>query len=139
MTKISFDFDGNLNDHFDGQNNPNKEDMQELLSKLCSDDNFDVYIITRRFGPEHSEKGNKNEHEKVFLLLNQLNLHLNQEKVLFTNREYKYSMINSLKIDIHLDDDIKDCELIDKLTTGRAVNTSEINWRQKFEALLLNE
>ncbi len=136
MKKISFDFDGCLNEHFFGEANPHKDDTQKLLVELCNNESFDVYIITRRFGPNNCNKGQKNEHEVVLNLLNQLNIQLPEEKIIFTNREYKYSFINKLDIDIHLDDDDREHELIKKFTKGSSVNVQHPKWREKFEELL---
>lgn len=136
MKKISFDVDGTINEHFFGELNPHKDEVQKLLVKLVNDEYFDVYIITRRFGPTHSNKGQKNEHQVVLNLLNKLNIQLPEEKIIFTNREYKYSVINKLNIDIHLDDDDREHELIKKFTKGSSVNVQHPNWREKFEELL---
>lgn len=135
MKKVSFDYDGTLGDHFYGEENPHKEEIQELLVELVNDESFDVYIITRRFGPENSSKGATSEHEVVLNLLKTLNIQLPEEKIIFTNREYKYSLINKLNIDIHLDDD-REHELIKKFTKGSSVNIQHPKWREKFEELL---
>jgi hypothetical protein len=95
-----------------------------------------VYIIKRRFGPEYSGKGSGQEHLKVIELLKKLNITLPEENVLFTNREYKYSTIQSLEVDIHLDDDLKEHELISKFTNRSSVDTTKPNWREKFDELL---
>ena len=129
MKNISFDYDGTLDDHFDGQKNPRKEKIQKLLKQLSEDDNYNVYVITRRFGPEHSEEGLTNEHEKVYELLNNLNIVLPEENVIFINRKYKYSFINELNIDIHLDDDFKELDLIGNYSSGTAVNVNKKDWK----------
>lgn len=136
MKKVSFDFDGTLHDHFHGQHNPNKKSIQNLLKQLSEDENFSVYIVTRRYGPEHAEKGKGGEHEDVFKLLDELNLQLPKEKIIFTNREMKYYTIVNLDIDIHLDDEFRDRELINKFTKGSAVDATQSNWRTKFDELL---
>ena len=136
MKKVSFDFDETLNEGFFGEANPHKDEVQKLFIELVNNDSFDVYIITRRFGPNSFNKGQKNEHEVVLNLLNQLNVQLPEEKIIFTNREYKYSFINELSIDIHLDDDDREHELIKKFTKGSSVNVQHHNWREKFEELL---
>ncbi len=135
-TTVSFDFDGTLSEHFFGEINPEESRVRELLVELYNNDSFDVYIITRRFGSENSSKGNGNEHLKVLNLLNNLKVHLPEEKIIFTNREYKYSFINELNIDIHLDDDDREHELIKKFTSGSSVNVQDPKWREKFDELL---
>jgi trehalose-6-phosphatase len=134
--KVSFDFDGTLSDHFQGKHNPNKEGIQKLFKQLSDDDNFDVYLITRRYGPEHKDKGLGCEHEGVYNLLDELNIVLPKEKLIFTNREMKYYTVVNLGIDIHLDDEFRDRELINKFTKGSAVDATQSNWRQKFDELL---
>jgi len=136
MKKVSFDFDGTLHDHFHGQHNPNKKAIQNLLVQLSQDENFIVYVITRRYGPEQSEKGKGGEHEDVFKLLDELNLQLPKERVIFTNREMKYYTIINLGIDIHIDDDFRDRELINKFTKGSAVDATQSDWKIKFDELL---
>lgn len=136
MKIVSFDFDGTLEEHFDGANNKNREGIQRLFQELVADENFDVYIITRRFGPEHAGKGIGNEHRKVFDFLNSLNIVLAEEKILFTNREYKYSLVHELGVHIHLDDEIRERELIDRYTNGSSVDSTQDNWRKKFDELL---
>jgi FMN phosphatase YigB (HAD superfamily) len=136
MKIVSFDFDGTLEEHFDGGKNKNREGIQQLFQELVDDDGFDVYIITRRFGPEHASKGIGQEHQKVYDLLNSLNIVLAEEKILFTNRDYKYSFIHELGVDIHLDDEIRERELIDKYTSGSSVDSTQPNWREKFDELL---
>jgi len=136
MKKISFDYDGNLDDHFDGGKNPNKKEVQELFKKLSEDNGVDLYLITRRFGPEHSNKGLKDEHQKVYNLLDELNIALPKEKIIFTNRDMKYKIILNLGINIHLDDDFRDRELIERFTQGSAVDTTQPNWKRKFDELL---
>jgi hypothetical protein len=135
-TKISFDYDGNLNDHFDGGKNPHKKGVQKLFKELSEDDSVDLHLITRRYGPEQASKGLKNEHQNVFDLLDELKIVLPKEKILFTNREMKYKFILNLGINIHLDDDFRDRELIEKFTQGSAVDTTQPGWRKKFDELL---
>lgn len=136
MKNISFDFDGTLSNHFGGQNNPIKEKVQELFKQLVEDDNYNVHIITRRYGPENTDEGLGNEHEEVFDLLNNLNIVLPKENILFTNRKYKYSFVNELNIDIHLDDDIKEFELISNYSDTTPVNVSKKDWKTKLDELL---
>lgn len=136
MKKISFDFDGTLNEHFMGGRNPQECDVRKLFVELCNNENFDVYIITRRFGLENADKGLKNEHATVFDLLDVLNIQLPKEKIIFTNRQYKYSVINQLEINIHLDDDSREHELIRKFTNASSVDVQQPNWREKFDELL---
>ena len=136
MKKVSFDFDGTLHGYFFGGVNPNEEEVRKLFVELVNSDEFDVYIITRRYGPEHADKGVKNEHTTVFNLLNELKVELPEEKILFTNRKYKYSFINNLGIDIHLDDDAQEHQLIRNYSSGSSVDVQDSGWRIKFDEFL---
>jgi len=135
-TIVSFDFDGTLNEHFLGGVNPSEDAIRQLFVQLVNDEDFDVYIITRRFGPENANKGLKDEHTTVMKMLDELNIHLPEEKIIFTNRQYKYSVINKLEVDIHLDDDSREHELIRKFTNGSSVDVQQPNWKEKFDELL---
>lgn len=136
MKKISFDYDGTLGDHFMGGPNFQKDKIQKLFLELIGSEDFDVYIITRRFGPEMSNDGLKNEHLTVYNMIDELNIEFPKEKILFTNRKYKYSFINQLEIDIHLDDDLKEHDLIKNFSKGSSVDVQKPNWREIFDELL---
>lgn len=71
-TIVSFDFDGCLSDQFFGDINSEGEDVKELFRSLASSEEFEVFVITRRFGPENSEEGQKNEHIAVYDLIEEL-------------------------------------------------------------------
>ena len=91
---ISFDFDGTLVDEFGGYPmNSQKDEVQSFVKKYLSE-GHDVIIITKRFGPENSDKGIRNEHLEVQNLANKLGI----KKIYFTNREMKFSYIIILDI-----------------------------------------
>lgn len=104
IMKISFDFDGTLNDFFDGQNNPFKEKVRKIFKQLLKE-GFDVCIITRRYD-------NDDENKVVFDVANELGLE--KSKIHFTNREWKFKTINDLKVNYHLDDDWMDIHNIER-------------------------
>lgn len=102
MITATIDFDGTINDHFGGHLNPHKEKVQEMIKRLISE-GFDVKIVTRRFGPERSKEGSKNEHIIVFDIADKLGIpHSN---VHFVNRDWKYKKLIELGSNFHLDDD----------------------------------
>jgi hypothetical protein len=105
--KISFDFDGTLEDDFDGTVNKQKEEIQKLAKRYVSD-GHDVCIITKRYGYEKSNLGIGNEHLKVYYLANELGI----DKVYFTNREMKFNYIINLGIDRHFENDDYEVQLI---------------------------
>ena len=45
--------------------NPNEKEVRELFVELFNSDDFEVWIITRRYGPENFNKGIGNEHTTV--------------------------------------------------------------------------
>ena len=49
--KISFDFDGTLDNDFDGTLNPQKEEIQNICKQLI-EQGKDVCIITKRYHPQ---------------------------------------------------------------------------------------
>jgi len=100
---ISFDFDGSLNDHFDGTENPHKREVRDWAKRLKRR-GYDVYIITRRFGPEFPEQGATNEHLKVFKLAKELGIP--EDRIIFTNREWKHFFVKKIGACIHIDDEI---------------------------------
>lgn len=96
--KISFDFDGTLDDNFDGSNNPQKEEIQSICKSLV-ESGKDVCIITKRY---------ISEGEKVFNLANQLGV----KNVHFTSRELKHAKICELGIDVHFENSQYEGEII---------------------------
>jgi hypothetical protein len=107
--KISFDFDGTLDDEFGGIYNPQKDEIQSLAKKYLSE-GHQVCIITKRYGPEMSTHGLGNEH----LIVLKLAKYLGIEEVHFTNREMKFSHILSLKIDRHFENSDYEVNLINQ-------------------------
>jgi pyruvate-formate lyase len=108
--RISFDFDGTLDDEFDGVINNKKEEIQKIARKYI-EEGHQVCIITKRYGPEMSNMGLVNEHSVVLSLAKYLNI----KEVYFTNREMKFSHILNLKIDIHFENSEYEVELINQV------------------------
>lgn len=105
---ISFDFDGTLVDEFGGHPvNSQKDEVQGLVKKYLSE-GHEVIIITKRYGPENSNLGLKNEHIEVYDLAKKLGI----ERVYFTNREWKFSYIINLEVDIHFENSESEIKLI---------------------------
>lgn len=121
---ISYDFDGTLDDHFDGCTNPSKLAVRKTLLNLQSDNN--IFIITKRFDPSYSHM--YNESEKVFNLAKELNI--KPENIFFTNRSMKTDMVKKLNIDIHFEDDQYEVSLLSKIC--QVVNVEQDNWEQEF-------
>lgn len=108
---ISWDFDGTLNDHFGGAINPLKKQTRDWVLRLKRR-GYDVHIITRRFGPENKNMGKGNEHLIVWKVADELGVP--REKVIFANREFKYSYIEKINACIHIDDDAEEKFWLDK-------------------------
>lgn len=109
--RISFDFDGTLENDFDGTLNLQKIEIQQLAKKYVSEGHT-VFIITKRYGPEMTGQGLKNEHKKVLILAQILGIPL--QNCIFTNREFKNNMIVNQKIDMHFENSEYEVQLIDK-------------------------
>lgn len=100
---ISFDMDGTIDDHFgDQEKNPHKHEIRGFIKQLINR-GYEVYIITRRYGPENSSKGIGMEHVKVLKVAEELGIP--SERIIFTNREWKYSFVQSIGSCMHVDDD----------------------------------
>ena len=113
--RISFDFDGTLVDEFGGHpSNSQKDEVQGLVKKYLSE-GHEVIIITKRFGPENSDKGIKNEHLEVQHLAKKLGI----ENIYFTNREMKFSYIINLKVDRHFENYDYEVQLINQVCRER--------------------
>jgi len=98
--KISFDFDGTLVDDFYGEHNSQKEEIQKICKDLI-DNGHNVFIVTKRFGPEFSNSGKKNEHLEVYELAEKLGIR--KENIHFTNREWKVVKLGQLDINVHFE------------------------------------
>ena len=107
--RISFDFDGTLDDEFGGIYNKQKEEVQKIAKNYINQ-GHDVCIITKRFGPEFSTHGIGNEHLVVFELAKELGI----QKIYFTNREMKFSKILELKIEKHFENSQYEVDLINQ-------------------------
>lgn len=107
--RISFDFDGTLENDFDGTLNLQKIKIQQLAKKYVSEGHT-VFIITKRYGPEMITSGLKNEHQKVLILAQILDIPI--QNCIFTNREFKHNVIVNQKIDIHFENSEYEVELI---------------------------
>lgn len=129
--RISFDFDGTLDEEFGGiPINEQKLEIQSLAKKYISE-GHDVMVLTKRYGPENADKGLKNEHLKVYKLAKELGI----SKVYFTNREMKFSHIIALKIDRHFENDDYEVNLIKQVCKEREHNcliipVEDKNWRE---------
>lgn len=91
MIKVSFDFDGTLHDN---------DEVQSLAAELSKDPSFELYITTRRYS--HTD-----ERRDVMIFAEVLGIP--NERITFTDRDYKYPYLVSAEIDIHLDDDLQEC------------------------------
>ena len=102
-SKISFDFDGTLDDDFDDTPNPQKEEIISICKHLLSEGK-DVCIITKRYDP----KTGLNESDKVFDLAKKIGV----KNVYFTNRELKHKKIAELGIQLHFENSQPEADII---------------------------
>lgn len=125
--KISFDFDGTLEDDFDNTINPQKEEIQSILKEYLKSNN-DVYIITKRYSPENSNNGKINEHIDVYRMA--VDLGIPGNKIIFTNRTLKSEIIRLLGIDIHFENSQYEVDEILKYTDKvKVVLITDPYWR----------
>lgn len=121
---ISYDYDGTLDDHFDGSKNPSKNDVRKTLIELQNDN--EIFIITKRYDPSYTNI--KNESQKVYDLAKELNI--KPENIFFTNRNMKTNMIKALNIDIHFEDDQYEVSLLSNVC--EVINVEQKNWIEEF-------
>ena len=134
MDLITFDFDGNLSDFYEGHINPYKESIQNLAVKLIAE-GYRVKIVTRRHDELNAHKGAVNEHIPVYEMASKLGI--DRSDVHFTNREWKYKLLNELGANYHLDDDEQDIfniRFYGKCTHGFLTSNTES--AEKFYNLL---
>jgi hypothetical protein len=129
MKKVSFDFDGTLSIGFFGEPNPYKDRVHDIVRELIAE-GFDVHIITRRY--EHPMR---NELDDVYAIAFELGIP--DEKIFFTNREWKYSKINELGIEFHIDDDETDIRLIENNCPNTIAYLLDIKGPEGFYDLIV--
>ena len=110
--RVSFDFDNTLYHPF-GYNGSNSNDQMNDIQSLAKEylrSGYDVFIVTKRYGPENRSLGLTNEHLLVYEIAFRLGIVL--ENVHFTNREMKFKTLLKLGINRHFEDDEYECDLI---------------------------
>ena len=128
--RISFDFDGTLEDEFGGATvNEQKEEIKDIARRYVIS-GHDVVIITKRYGPENSTMGLGNEH----LVVNELASELGIQRVYFTNREMKFGYIYNLGIQAHFENSNNEIQLINQMCSEKnydcvVVPVEDDNWR----------
>jgi hypothetical protein len=108
-----------------GTFNKQKVEVQRIASNYISQ-GHDVYIITKRYGPEFKDLGLTNEHLKVWDLAKDLNI--NQNNCIFTNREWKSDTIKSLDINKHFENSEIEVKMIQDLGI-LVVHVEDPYWR----------
>lgn len=127
---ISFDFDGTIDDHFDGVANPYIEKIRHYVLHFIKL-GYDVNIITRRYGPHLSFFGQGSEHEKVWRVA--ATLGISRDKIFFTNREWKYATIAKINAFMHIDDDDREIYWIERhLPQVVPIYLGESGWENKI-------
>ena len=123
--RISFDFDGTLWDEFDRTPNKQKEEIIKLCKKYIMM-LHDVYIITKRWGPQYKNEGLKNEHLIVYQVAEMIGIP--KEKVIFTNRIWKADKIKEMNIDLHFENSEMEVKQIEELGI-KVVPVEDPYWR----------
>ena len=117
--KISFDFDGTLEDDFDGTLNTQKYEIQDIC-KYFVEQGKDVYIITKRY--EDTIEG---ESGKVYEMAKKLGV----SKVYFTNRVLKDVKIAELDIELHFENNPNESEVITNNSNAFVICIEDSYWR----------
>ena len=120
QSKFSFDFDGTIDDDFDGSINTQKEEIRNICKYLISRGK-DVYIITKRYGPGSG----MGETDKVYSIA----LECGVKNVYFTNRELKDAKVNELGIQVHFENNQHEAEIISQKTSALVVCIEDPYWR----------
>lgn len=127
--KISFDFDGTLHHPFGcestGERNNQMSTIQKYARRYISE-GHQVFIITKRYGPENKNLGLRYEHLLVQELAFKLGIGI--DNVHFTNREMKTEKILNLGIDMHFDDDGYECGLLSSVGV-KIIPVSDPYWQ----------
>ena len=124
---VSFDFDGSLDDNFNGKKNPYKNITRDQAKELIQS-GYEVYIITRRYSPGSF---NSNEFQKAWNWAEELGIPKN--RVVFTDRKWKYSFIKSVGAFMHIDDDeIEICWMNIHIPEIIPILVGESEWEEKF-------
>ncbi len=119
--RVSLDFDGTIEDEFDGSVNKQKEEIQDICKQLLKN-NCNVFIITKRFGLLHPET------YIVYKVANDLGV--KRENVYFTDREMKDKKISELNIDVHFENSEYEVNLINKNVPNiLVVHVEDPYWR----------
>jgi len=132
---VSFDFDGTLVDDFYGEHNSEKEKVQKIAKNLVND-GCEVWIVTKRFGPEYKNYGKKNEHLEVYELGESIGI--SKEKIYFTNRDWKMDSLNRIGVHIHFENSLNEVSQIRNNTKTKCVHVEDPNWEQYLSEILSN-
>jgi hypothetical protein len=128
---ISFDYDGTLDHHFGGHDkNPFLKEVRDFALRLKRR-GYNIHIITRRYGPENSHMGLTNEHLEVWKTADILGVP--RENIIFTNRKWKYSFIESIGACMHIDDDEREKYWIERhLPEVKMIWLGEEKWEREL-------
>ena len=112
--RVSFDIDGTL---------MSNREVQKVCEQLSKNKDIQLWIHTRRYGL------NDNESRPVYDLAAAFGI--SSSCVQFTNREMKNYYLIRNKIDIHLDDDLAECD-IPPGSVARTICTSVFDWKKRL-------
>ena len=137
LIKVSFDFDGTIG---------HKADIQEYCKTLLSNKKVEVFITTRRYGPEIGKLSKEDQPdsdwwkicgtsnwEEVFELAD--NLGIKRSNIHFCNMQPKFDYFKDKDFLWHLDDDMLEIEEINMLPDITAVWT-QYNWLEQCNKLI---
>ena len=123
--KISFDFDGTIWDEFDRTPNNQKDEIGNICKSYIRN-NHDVFIVTKRWGPNNRDKGLKNECDIVYHIGQSLGIKI--ENIIFTDREWKIDTLKKLNIDTHFENAEIEVKMIQE-TGIKVIPVEDPYWR----------
>lgn len=113
--KISFDFDGCLE----------RSHVQDFVSILNKSAMFEIWIVTSRY-EDTSKYSNMvltkdcEDNKDIFKVAKKLDIP--RSRIVFTNMNYKYKFIDSMKFLWHLDDSQIELGFINKMTLTKGIS-----------------
>lgn len=127
---ITFDFDGTLADHFNGDANTHQKATCDWVKRMRRR-GYEIHIVTRRYGPDNSALGAMDEHIPVLKKAKQLGIP--EERVHFTARKWKYEKLRELGTCLHIDDDTAELFWILKNTPSiKGILVGSNNWEDRI-------
>lgn len=134
MKQVTIDFDYTLTE----------PEVADFVKSLIKKENIEVFILTSRYDNLHLHNYTLNPtNEDMYKYLQETfnplpfdDYVFPKEKIFHTNMKDKADFLINTNVVLHLDDDEKECFLINKLTKTKAVCVKDKNWKEKVNKIL---